>query len=71
MTISIKGDKIFIFIAVSVFLFDESKKLISVPGAAGEYGNHISKGSLTSELQNSDRYTLDIEDKDDDIEYGE
>ena len=56
--INIKGDKLFIFICDSVFLFDTNKKLMSVPGAAGASGNHNSNGSMTTELQHSDKFEL-------------
>ena len=54
--INIKGDKLFIFICDSVFLFDTNKKLMSVPGAAGASGNHKSNGSMTTELQHSNQF---------------
>ena len=54
--IYIKKDKLLIFITETVFLFDENRKLISVPGAAGASGNHWSNGSLTTELQHADRF---------------
>ena len=50
----------FVFIADSVFVFDNDKTLISVPGAAGMCGDHLSNGSMTTELQHSndfDEYT--------------
>ena len=46
----------FAFICDSVFLFDKNKKLISVPGSAGWCGNHLSNGSITTDLQNSRKF---------------
>ena len=34
-------------------------KLISVPGSAGFYGNHLCNGSLTTELEHSDQFKDD------------
>merc|ERR1712062_203504 len=55
-----KGEKLFIFVADSIFLFDVNKKLISVPGAAGWCGNYLYNGSVTTELQNCDQYYGEI-----------
>ena len=44
------------FIADTIFLFDEEKKLIAVPGAAGWQGDHGSNGSLNRDLQNSEKF---------------
>ena len=63
----IKGDKLFVFIADTVFLFGQNKKLISVPGAAGFCGNHLCNGSLTTELEHSDQFRFNT----DYIGYGE
>ena len=55
-----KGDKVYVFLADTVFLFDEDKKLISVPGAAGYIGNHLCNGSITKETKQSDQFNRNI-----------
>ena len=54
------------FIADTIFLFDEEKELIAVPGAAG-FGDHRSNGSLNRDLQNSEKF---IWDNDTNLGYG-
>ena len=39
-----------------MFLFNQKKELIAVPGAAGWSGNHLCNGSLTTELEHSDKF---------------
>ena len=46
----------YFFIADTIFLFDEEKNLIAVPGAAGRSGDHRSNGSLNRDLQNSEKF---------------
>ena len=42
-----------------MFLFNHKKELISVPGAAGRIGNNLCNGSLTTELEHSDKFKYD------------
>ena len=51
-----KGEKLQIFIADTVFLFDKNQRLISVPGAAGIGGTGYNNGSMTTELQYSGEF---------------
>ena len=66
--IIIKEDKLFIFIADTIFLFDRNKKLISVPGSSGGSGNYLGNGSLTNDLQHSDHFVNEADF--DEIGYG-
>ena len=39
-----------------MFLFDEGKQLIAVPGSAGSAGTRLCNGSLTPDLQNTNTF---------------
>jgi hypothetical protein len=54
-----RGEKLYVFIADTIFLFNQNMKLISVPGSAGSWGNHLSNGSLTTELEHSDQFEVE------------
>lgn len=55
-----ENDVLYFFIADTVFLFDEKKNLIAVPGAAGAKGEPLSDGSLNQHLQNCAIFRLEM-----------